>query len=197
MALDKIVLSVDNLNSIHLDRDEHSLYLGGSDLDYFLAQAGTEHYRLLNHIGSLWHGDVVIDLGTFLGASALALAKNNENFVYSYDVKSHLTSDYSNVKNIQFRIGNIFNSKKDLDLLLSSAVVLLDTFHDGLFEQQICKFLSNSNWKGILIADDINLNDEMKTWWNDIHHTKYDATKYGHFSGTGIICFGDQLIEMD
>ena len=33
----------------------------------------------------------------------------------------------------------------------------------------------------------------MKRLWNSIEDKKYDFTKYGHCSGTGIIIFDDEI----
>ena len=45
-----------------------------------------------------------------------------------------------------------------------------------------------SNWNGIMIADDIHLNKPMKKWWKLIDNKyKYDITRFGHWSGTGLI----------
>jgi hypothetical protein len=37
--------------------------------------------------------------------------------------------------------------------------------------------------------DDIYLNAEMTNFWNGLQNEKYDLTKVGHWSGTGIAIF--------
>ena len=51
----------------------------------------------------------------------------------------------------------------------------------------ILDFLIDNNWHGKLLLDDINLNQEMKNFWNGISHEKYDLTDIGHWSGTGLV----------
>ena len=78
---------------------------------------------------------------------------------------------------------------------MSSDIIMLDTDHDGVFEEAFYSFLKSSNFSGILLLDDIHLCDEMKQFWAAITEPKYDITEYGHFSGTGLVCFGDQTVE--
>ena len=33
----------------------------------------------------------------------------------------------------------------------------------------------------------------MNKLWDNLEYTKYDVTKYGHFSGTGIIIMNDDI----
>jgi hypothetical protein len=74
-------------------------------------------------------------------------------------------------------------------MLLSSKIILLDTFHDGGFELEFLNYLKGINYSGVLILDDIHLNNEMKSFWENINEDKLDITNIGHGSGTGVVYF--------
>ena len=67
--------------------------------------------------------------------------------------------------------------------------MFLDVNHDGKFEKIFYEHLKEINYKGLILCDDIYLNEPMKRWWNDIEEEKYDLTYKGHWSGTGLIYF--------
>ena len=74
------------------------------------------------------------------------------------------------------------------EIIKESSLIVLDTAHDGTFEEELYNYLLSSNWNGIIIADDIYLNKPMRKWWKTIDKKyNYDLTKYGHHSGTGLI----------
>lgn len=155
--------------------------------NYYTALPGDEHYKLLSYISYQYKNEILIDIGTYKGCSALALANNESNHVKSFDLYN-----YRNIKNepsnIEFIIDDILKNDY-IDLLLSSKFILLDTFHDGIFENELYSHLINIKWSGMLMLDDIYLNDEMKHFWSLITKTKYDLTNIGHKTGTGIILF--------
>ena len=70
---------------------------------------------------------------------------------------------------------------------------MLDIDHNYTNEIWLYNFLIQNNWNGIMLCDDINLNDEMRRFWSEISHVKHDITKYGHFSGTGLVLFSNDI----
>ena len=48
-------------------------------------------------------------------------------------------------------------------------------------------WLIKINYKGLLLFDDIHLNNEMRTFWNNIIHKKEDISHIGHITGTGVV----------
>jgi hypothetical protein len=86
---------------------------------------------------------------------------------------------------MEFRIGDY---KTDPELL-KSPFIFIDVSHDGKLEREIYQYLCDNNYKGFTVWDDINLNPEMRSFWADVKHEKRDITRYGHYSGTGIIFF--------
>ena len=78
---------------------------------------------------------------------------------------------------------------EDREALLTAPLILLDTAHDGVFEQQIYDMLDAAGYEGLLLLDDIYLNDAMQDFWHRIGRETYDLTPIGHWSGTGLVRF--------
>lgn len=145
---------------------------------WFAMQSGKEHYRLLSYISKLYTSRVLIDIGTYQGDSARALSMG-KNKVMSYDVTER------NLKHdgIEFIIGNVLDYP---DVIMSAPFILLDTYHNGDFEAEFTYRLDCIGYKGLVMFDDIYLNDSMKEFWESIKCEKYDITHIGHHSGTGL-----------
>ncbi len=155
-------------------------------LPYFTLPAGQEHYRLLAHLSQLYSHRLILDVGTFHGASAVALSANPLAQVISYDIQNHRTLDISR-PNIEFRVKDVL---KDLDKLVQASLISLDTFHDGGFERQFIHKLREVGFRGTLLLDDIHLNEQMEAFWRELSQPKADLTRVGHWSGTGVAYFG-------
>ena len=155
---------------------------------YFLSLPGREHYRLLAYISTLYENTTLIDIGTYKGCSALALSYNKKNTVFSFDVDGSTKNISQNPINTAFVVDDILKEKYK-KLIMSSPFILLDTNHNGDFEAQFHSYLESIGWKGILLLDDINLNDPMKEYWKQIKQKKIDMTIFGHWSGTGLVIF--------
>jgi hypothetical protein len=189
-VLNKIV----NINNLDLDQldtkfiNQYSNLLMNRNLQhdpyYFHLKSGREHYRLLAYVSTLYNNQIIFDVGTNKCMSALALSYNKSNKVKTYDIVKLLPQNPV-VDNIEYILGD---STKDNDLM-NCPLIFLDVDHDGTYENIFYEHLKNINWKGILILDDIHLNDEMKNFWNMIEEKKYDITNIGHWSGTGLVVF--------
>ena len=156
---------------------------------YFQKEAGVEHYRLLEDL-VVGKTGVVIDIGTLYGSSALALASNADVNVWSYDITDHIPRDATirDVPNISFRLQNGIEAIPDF--VSKTDLILLDVDpHDGIQEKQFFDALVTHGYTGIVVCDDIHLNDAMRAWWASIDLPKEDVTHKGHFSGTGIVTF--------
>lgn len=152
--------------------------------NYFLLNAGKEHYKLLAHISTLYNDALLYDIGTYRGCSAVALSYNSKNRVKSFDIGNFRAID-SNPDNIEWHLGNFL--EQPIEEIHSSPFIMLDIDHTGVTEQQILDFLLENQWKGMLLLDDIYLNEAMKNFWKNIKQNKYDLTHMGHFSGTGLV----------
>jgi hypothetical protein len=180
-------INATDLNNIDLSKYA-SFIIEDEFRDYYLGEAGSEHYRLLAHLSNQYTDSALLDIGTYKGCSSLALAHNPKNLVKSFDIRSGLRSISDYPDNIEYIVDDITESKY-LDLISSSPLILLDTDHDGIFEQKFYLHLKSINWSGLLLLDDINYNDPMRDFWNSITEEKYDITHIGHHSGTGLVIF--------
>jgi hypothetical protein len=178
------ILSVSNKTLNELDTshiNQHALY---HDSSYFHLESGREHYRLLMYVSSLYNNTILFDVGTNKCMSALGLSYNPSNIIKSYDVVKILPKN-PNIKNVELILGD---STLD-ENIKNSPFIFLDVDHDGKYENIIYNFLKSIEWKGLLMLDDIHLCKPMIDFWNSIEYKKYDITKIGHWSGTGIVEF--------
>ena len=184
----------------NIDLSEQKKYTLWSDQFsiYFPMLPGQNHHCLLAYLSSqLPKGSVVGDFGTYLGHSALALSYNPDVRVITIDPFIHVAEDLKSflmVQNIQFIKGICQNY---LRVFENSPLVFLDIApHDGVEEVNIMEGLDSIGFRGILILDDIYYNYQMEAMWNDIIRKKIDITKLGHHSGTGIVVFDPEYIDV-
>lgn len=186
--IDKI-LNVSNtelnlLNTTYINKYSNKLNTKDHNPYYFHTESGKEHYRLLMYISSLYNNQILFDIGTNKCMSSIALSYNNLNKIKTFDILRVLPENPI-INNIEYIIGD---STKDKDLS-ETPFIFLDVDHDGIYEKIFYDRLKQINWNGILLLDDIHLNDHMKDFWNGIREKKYDITKIGHWSGTGVVLF--------
>jgi hypothetical protein len=150
---------------------------------------GNQHYRLLAHISNvLPDGATIFEIGTRWGVSAVALSRNPNVKVVTCDIEKQF--DMTLPSNVEFVLGVGFDV---LENYTHADVIFMDVDpHDGIQERKMIKKLMDLKFKGILMLDDIHLNKVMNDFWNEITLDKFDATQLGHYSGTGIVFFGDQ-----
>jgi hypothetical protein len=175
--------SVDRIDlrplSRHVANEEH--------LRYFLDTRFREHYRLLAYLSTLFRGSFLFDVGTNKGYSALALAYSPVNTVISYDlVECTELRDRQALERVEFRLGDALADPR----LLASPLIVLDTDHDGVFEERVYRHLKANGYSGLLFLDDIHLNCAMIRFWAGITDSKADLTDLGHLSGSGLVEFG-------
>lgn len=179
-TLDEVkAMDITGLYSLAKDNDDNRRLLRG--------EAGVEHYKLLAWFSQQFNHSVLMEVGTLGGLGTIALSYNPTNIVHSFDIKS-------------YKWGNETpkNAKKELvyegfvdDIVSSVPFIFYDTSHNGDDERWFFKQLVKNKWKGILVLDDIYLNQEMKDFWENIpkKYEKEDWTDLGHATGTGIVYF--------
>lgn len=174
-----LVVSNNDLEAINMQsaRDRYGLD------KRFCERAGVEHYRLLSYIASRYDDATLLDIGTFDGCSAVALASNKSNHVISYDVVKHNRLPAAGIPNITFVLGDILQP----GMMPDATVILLDTEHEGTFERKLIAKLREINWHGLLLLDDIREWSGIVKLWSEIDGEKYDLTSKGHWSGTGLL----------
>jgi len=157
------------------------------------------HYPLLTYLASQIHNGKIVELGTQAGFSALALSTNKTNRVLTYDVVD--VFNLRELSNVERRIGNIFEIGEEEELL-DADLVFVDTEHTGEFEKQVYDYLVKNHYRGLLLLDDIHLNDDMEEFWKSITTTKHDITQIGHnkchrkhdrICGTGLVDFSGRV----
>lgn len=181
--------------------------------DYLLKPAGLEHYKLLSYISKqLPAGSSIVDIGTYFGASALALSTNPEVKVITYDLYYWLPIGHTVEKDGVLTIENrgksvidkdnifyrVYNCLKEPEELKNASVIMLDVDpHDGRQEIEIMEKLISIGYKGIVICDDIHLSEDMLKFWKWIKRKKINVTPVAHSTGTGIVVFDPTHIDVE
>lgn len=194
----QIKLSCETINNIDLTPLVQYIEWNDQNKQYFNLDSGQEHYKILAFFAqTLNTNKPLIDIGTYFGFSATALAAKPSNRVISYDIYDWIPDDYMTVKNkdnIELRCADCLD---EIDILIDSDFICLDVSpHDGIQEEAIYQVLKKYKFKGLLFLDDIHLNKEMHDWWESIDLKKYDLSKYGHFSGSGIVVFDPERFNI-
>jgi hypothetical protein len=181
----KFKLSRENISKIDFSR--LAKYIANLEIrNFFLEKKFLEHYRLIACLSTQFNNTNVFDVGTNLGYSALALSYNTNNNIISYDVVECKELDHAEeLSNIEYRVGDVLKDER----LLGSPLIVLDTNHDGVFENKFYSFLKENAYKGLLYLDDIHLNEPMRDFWNSISEYKEDVTDLGHWAGSGLVEF--------
>lgn len=178
----------------------YNLFVAGINSD--LTQPyGKEHYRLLSYLSTKFENQHLIDIGTHTGYSAYVLSYNPANIVDTFDiVDKGIAPEIKNRKNIVYHYQDLFvhETRQPMSqLLLESPMIFLDVDpHNGIMEIGFYNYLFENHYKGLLVCDDIHYFEDMRNnFWSKIpDQYKLDATKYGHWSGTGLIHFDGQSV---
>ena len=129
-------------------------------------------------------GSRVLEIGTRTGESAIAMKIGNPSIKLT---TCDLEDNFNKFEDIDFRKIN------GLDLIeefKDAPFIFIDVDpHDGVQERVMIQKLKDVGFKGVLMLDDIRLNQEMFHFWNEINLPKIDVSLAGHYSGTGIVLF--------
>jgi hypothetical protein len=197
----KIVVDPQEVKNTDLSHLSHYLQWNPDYMKYFNKNAGEEHYKLLAYLSTSIGGEIA-DIGTSYGCSALALSHNDQANIITTDIHKIIPEQQglytplsrSNVKMY------IVSGQAIISRIAQCQLVVLDMDpHEGPEEAKFIIKLMQYNFKGILVAGDINLNNGMKQFWNTIPSSlkKIDVTHLGHFTGTGIVVFDPDVIDVD
>jgi hypothetical protein len=170
----------------------------------------------------------VVDVGTRYAASAAALGSpaRRPTRVWTFDLPASREREeaYRGATEEEWqsaaRAAGVDVTFHNLDLLavpdeefrryMATWLILLDTAHlprTVPFEREFFRRLQAIGYRGLLLLDDIHLNDEMKEWWRELQagaegppgadggppYRAYDVTAVGHTSGTGLVDFSSRL----
>lgn len=159
-----------------------------------------EHYKLLAHLSTRVRQGTIFDLGTHLGDSAVALSyggKPVETFDIADNVRGRPLPPNVHTNLVDLWSPEVREAWKEK--LLASPLIFLDIDpHEGTREIEFVHWLEANEYQGILVLDDIWYFKPMRDhcWYHIEGKYKTDATRLGHWSGTGIVSFGEK-VEVD
>lgn len=160
--------------------------------NYFTLESGQEHYRLLRYLSSKVDSHV-IEVGTHCGSSAFAMSMDTNYDIITYDILDIKDNNRVSPKNVIYKISEFMTDDENKQLILTARMIFIDAPHNGEYETQCYNWLKSNNYDGIVVWDDIHLNESMKNFWENVTDKKIDVTKYGHITGTGIINFSNDM----
>jgi predicted O-methyltransferase YrrM len=186
----KITINKKQLNSYDMDslKPQITVYQ-----EYFGEPAGQEHYRLLRFLSTQFPKGKIVEIGTHAGTSAVAMNADTTAHIVTYDIVEEKHRDMADLENVTFRICDFSTDAGYRDFILSADMIFIDAPHDGIFERFCYNWLKENNYSGLTIWDDIHLNDEMRSFWNDVDLPKQDISEVGHITGTGAIFFNTDI----
>lgn len=167
-----------------------------------------EHYRLLAGIVSHLKPRLVIEIGTDKGLSALCLRSQlpTEGEVVTFDLIPWQEIPNTCLSREDFADGRLRQELADLSipsvfqkyaLLLSKADFLfVDGPKDGKFEWAFASLLNDLNFDKppYVLFDDLR-DRNMLRFWREIPWSKLDITSFGHWTGTGLVSWGNRSSE--
>jgi len=165
------------------------------DLMYVRTWPG-EHYRLLVGLCQAVQPQLAVEVGTFTGLGALALAQAVPRVV-TYDLLPWQSFPTTALADADFADGLIEQRLFDLsdpavfaaqrDILAGADLVFIDGPKDGTFEPAFLELLLPVARESgaLLVFDDIRVMP-MVRFWRELALPKLDLTSFGHWSGTGL-----------
>jgi predicted O-methyltransferase YrrM len=163
-----------------------------------------EHYRLLAALVSICQPRVIVEIGTSTGLSALAMRQFMPSGarLVTFDVipwdkfpdTCLRAEDFENGALMQM-IGDVSDSRvmrQHEDLFRSSDIIFADGPKDGRFERLLLDRLMELKLpqRPLLVFDDIRVWNMLRIW-REVRLPKLDVTSFGHWSGTGLIDWGE------
>lgn len=194
-------ITLSDLNNLNFDNKFKDIVLNEPDIDFY-SPPSVQHYRLLSYLSTQFNNVNILDIGTHLGHSALALSYNDTNTIYSFDIMDKVRPSIKNVNNIKFMSDNLFDEEtfnKWKDFIMNCPFIFLDVDpHNGFMEIDFINMLIKNNYKGFVICDDIWYFKDMRHnfWYKIDDKYRYDITHLGHWSGTGIISLNETFNEI-
>lgn len=163
-----------------------------------------EHYKLLYQLMIVEQPNLILEIGTFKGASCLAMKQallkySQYGKIITYDIipwnnikGTHLRKEDFD-KHLEQRVvdfSKLDQIKTQEEVFRRANFIFVDMAKDGVSEKLVCDFLDSLNFNlkngPYVIFDDIKFVSMLK-FWREIKHPKMDITSLGHWSGTGIV----------
>lgn len=158
-----------------------------------------EHYAMLAALCSLLKPELVVEIGTAEGLSALSMltALPPQSTLISFDLvpwqeypRCCLTEDDFRGGRLEQRLANLADPTAfaaNGQILSEAALIFMDGPKDGEFESGFLKLLArNPPARGaLLVLDDIRIWNMLEVW-RELPFPKLDLTSFGHWLGTGL-----------
>ena len=194
-----IVLDKKEIDAIDLSPLDKYVEWNKHNFQYFNLEAGKEHYKLLAYFSKVLTCKKLVDIGTYLGFSSVALSYDTEKHVESYDIFNWLPDDDTvtaeSRENVTLNVGDYMSDFNDI--IKDTDFILIDIDHTGATEKEIMNILRDVGYKGLVMLDDIGLNEDMKKFWDEIPEKKIDISSVGHWSRTGLVIFDPSKFDVD
>jgi predicted O-methyltransferase YrrM len=102
-----------DLEQLNFDEKYKNIVVNEPEINFF-SKPGKEHYKLLSYFSTLFDNSNIIDIGSHLGHSALALSYNKNNTIYSFDIVDNVRPNIKGVENIKFINDDLFDKNISL-----------------------------------------------------------------------------------
>lgn len=194
----KIVLNKQVIDAIDLTPLNQYVEWNKNNFQYFNLEGGKEHYKILAYFSKTLKCKKLVDIGTYLGFSSVALSYDDSKTVETYDIFNWLPDDGTiTCENKENIITNCSDYMSNIEEIIKDCeFILIDIDHTGTTEREIMDLLRKANYKGLVMLDDTNLNEPMKKFVEEIPELKVDITKVSHWSGSQIVIMDPSLYEI-
>ena len=159
-----------------------------------------EHYKLLAGLVKVLQPNLVVEIGTAAGLSALSLKKflAPTAKVATFDIVPWQQFPGAVLQAGDFADGMLVQHVSDISdkntcnqyapLLSQAELIFMDAAKDGMMEQKILDNFKTISFvrPPLIVFDDIRVWNMLKIW-RLITMPKIDLTSFGHWSGTGLV----------
>lgn len=123
------------------------------------------YYRFLFRLADYMKPATIVELGTWHGASAYAMASANAGGrVITYDTDSGSIWAQARLQSIEFVNEDSLNVRQSIGPI---DILFIDTLHDGvLVQKEFDAWRTQMAGNGVILFDDIRLNEQMSKWWD-------------------------------
>ena len=150
--------------------------------------APSHYYRFLYHLCQELKPKLSVELGTYRGFGSLCIGQGNlDGKVITIDIAGlNLTPEMQN-RNVEFWNCDSVSPIRPLENI---DLLFIDTMHDGVMCEREYRFWSPlMSDNGIVLFDDINLNKEMRDFWDrfDPNGIKFEIPCHGDSGFGGVL----------